>query len=213
MHGSYSIARMDGRKFDWIRKQLGLSKAELARQHGISRQSLYQCILERSAATCCSGNSLVTDTRIARGTVRRTERTGRRGCREYQKGRQRIRCAKKKELKFFVENVTIRYIFAIQDYLRSNKTMFMSSEVRLLSPEKLANSAVLAAGLSQASGSACGFIQSTGAAFGGLIGAAVTALSERHLAGVRTSLVIAAIGGLAWLLPLRSSLQGELLPT
>jgi hypothetical protein len=73
--------------------------------------------------------------------------------------------------------------------------MFMSSQVRLLSPEKLA---VLAAGVSQASGSACGFIQSTGAAFGGLIGAAVSALSERHLAGVKTSLVIAAIGGLAW---------------
>jgi hypothetical protein len=37
---------MDGRKFDWIRKQLGLSKVELARQLGISRQSLYRCIWE-----------------------------------------------------------------------------------------------------------------------------------------------------------------------
>ena len=35
---------MDGRRFDWIRKQLGLSKAELARRLGISRQSLYRCI-------------------------------------------------------------------------------------------------------------------------------------------------------------------------
>jgi hypothetical protein len=35
---------MDGRKFDWIRKQLGLSKVELARRLGISRQSLYRCI-------------------------------------------------------------------------------------------------------------------------------------------------------------------------
>jgi hypothetical protein len=35
---------MDGRKIDWIREQLGLSKAELTRQHGISRQSLYRCI-------------------------------------------------------------------------------------------------------------------------------------------------------------------------
>jgi hypothetical protein len=78
--------------------------------------------------------------------------------------------------------------------------MFMSSQVGLLSPEKLANSAVLAAGLSQASGSAFGFIQSTSAAFGGLIGAAVSALSARHLAGVKTSLVIAAIGGLSWLI-------------
>jgi hypothetical protein len=37
---------MDGRKFDWIRKQLGLSKVELARQLGISRQSLYRSIWE-----------------------------------------------------------------------------------------------------------------------------------------------------------------------
>jgi Helix-turn-helix len=37
---------MDGRKFDWIRQQLGLSKVELARQLGISRQSLYRCIWE-----------------------------------------------------------------------------------------------------------------------------------------------------------------------
>ena len=35
---------MDGRKFDWIRKQLGLSKVELARRLGISRQSLYRCM-------------------------------------------------------------------------------------------------------------------------------------------------------------------------
>jgi hypothetical protein len=35
---------MDGRKIDWLRKQLGLSKVELARQLGISRQSLYRCI-------------------------------------------------------------------------------------------------------------------------------------------------------------------------
>ena len=35
---------MDGRKFDWIRKQLGLSKVELAKRPGISRQSLYRCI-------------------------------------------------------------------------------------------------------------------------------------------------------------------------
>jgi hypothetical protein len=45
-HSSYSIERTDGRKFDWIRKQLGLSKVELARQFGISRQSLYRCIWE-----------------------------------------------------------------------------------------------------------------------------------------------------------------------
>jgi hypothetical protein len=61
--------------------------------------------------------------------------------------------------------------------------MFINSQVGLLSSEKSANSAVLAVGLSQASGPASGIIQSTGAVFGGLIGAAVSALSEKHLAG------------------------------
>jgi hypothetical protein len=61
---------------------------------------------------------------------------------------------------------------------------------------------VLAAGLAQALGAAAGIIQGVGlvAVFGGLIGAAISALSERHLSGVKTSLVIAAVGGLAWLL-------------
>jgi hypothetical protein len=46
------------------------------------------------------------------------------------KGRQGIRCAKKKNLKFSVEKVTIGYILAIQDStFRSNKTMFMNSQV------------------------------------------------------------------------------------
>jgi hypothetical protein len=60
----------------------------------------------------------------------------------------------------------------------------------------------VAAGLAQALGTAGGIIQGIGliAVFGGLISAAVSALSERHLAGVKTSLVIAAIGGLAWLI-------------
>lgn len=62
--------------------------------------------------------------------------------------------------------------------------------------------AFFAAGLAQALGTAGGIIQAIGliAVFGGLIGAAVSALSEKHLAGVKTSLVIAAIGGLAWLI-------------
>ena len=60
----------------------------------------------------------------------------------------------------------------------------------------------LAAGLAQALGGAGGIIQAIGliAVFGGIIGAVVSALSEKHLAGVKTSLVIAAIGGLAWLI-------------
>lgn len=60
----------------------------------------------------------------------------------------------------------------------------------------------MAAGLGQALSSAAGIIQviCLVAVFGGLAGAIVGALSERHLAGVQTSLVIAAIGGLAWLI-------------
>jgi hypothetical protein len=61
--------------------------------------------------------------------------------------------------------------------------MFVSSQVRPPSTEKFSNSAVLAVGLSQASRSAGGIIQSMGAVFRGLIGAAVSALSEKHLAG------------------------------
>jgi hypothetical protein len=49
--------------------------------------------------------------------------------------------------------------------------MFINSQVGLLTSEKLANSAVPAGGLSQASGSAGGIICSMGAVFGGLIGA------------------------------------------
>ena len=44
LHGVSLHKKMDGRKFDWIRKQLGLSKVELAKRLGISRQSLYRCI-------------------------------------------------------------------------------------------------------------------------------------------------------------------------
>jgi len=77
--------------------------------------------------------------------------------------------------------------------------MFLNSQVGLLSPEKLANYAVLAAGLSNRWGSVCGIIHAIGTVFGVLIGAAVNdALSEKHLAEVKTSLVIPAIGGLSW---------------
>jgi hypothetical protein len=60
----------------------------------------------------------------------------------------------------------------------------------------------LAAGLAQALGSAVGIIQgiSMVAVFGGLVGAAVSALSERHIGGIKTSLVIAAVGALAWII-------------
>jgi hypothetical protein len=41
---------MDGRKFDLIREQLGLSNGELARQHGISSSKSLQMHLGGSAA-------------------------------------------------------------------------------------------------------------------------------------------------------------------
>jgi len=49
---------------------------------------------------------------------------------------------------------------------------------------------------------AAGIINAFGlvAVFGGLIGACISALSERHVGGVKTSLVIAAVGGLAWVI-------------
>lgn len=61
---------------------------------------------------------------------------------------------------------------------------------------------ILAAGLNQALGGAVGIIQgiSVVAVFGGLVGATVGALSERHLGGVKTALVVAAVGALAWLI-------------
>ena len=61
---------------------------------------------------------------------------------------------------------------------------------------------VMAAGLAQALGMAAGIINAFGlvAVFGGLIGACISALSERHVGGVKTSLVISAVGGLAWVI-------------
>lgn len=48
---------------------------------------------------------------------------------------------------------------------------------------------ILSAGLARALGTAAGIIQTIGlvAVLGGLIGAAASALSERHLSGVKTS--------------------------
>jgi hypothetical protein len=59
-----------------------------------------------------------------------------------------------------------------------------------------------ATGLAQGLGQVAGIINGFGmiAVFGGLIGACVSALSERHVGGVKTSLVIAAVGGLAWVI-------------
>jgi hypothetical protein len=61
---------------------------------------------------------------------------------------------------------------------------------------------LLGAGLAQALGTAAGIINAFGlvAVFGGLIGACISALSERHIGGVKTSLVISAVGGLAWVI-------------
>jgi hypothetical protein len=53
------------------------------------------------------------DTRIAWG-VRRTERTGRRDDAKIKRQAGKSWC-QKKDLKFFVENVTVSYIVAIQD--------------------------------------------------------------------------------------------------
>ncbi len=61
---------------------------------------------------------------------------------------------------------------------------------------------VLAAGLAPALGGTAGILNAFGmlGAFGGLLGAGIAALFERGLAGVKASLIIAAVCGLAWLI-------------
>lgn len=60
----------------------------------------------------------------------------------------------------------------------------------------------MAAGLGQALGAAAGILQNIGlvAVFGGIISAIISALSERHVGTILISLVIAAVGGLSWLI-------------
>jgi hypothetical protein len=97
---------MDGRKFDWIRKQFGLSNAELARQHGISRQSFYRCILDgppRLVALAIVGLWIPG----AHGVLAEPSEPEE-GMTRIPKGRQGIRCAKKKDPKFFVETCILQ---------------------------------------------------------------------------------------------------------
>ena len=56
--------------------------------------------------------------------------------------------------------------------------------------------------ITQPLGNAAGVIQDIAmvATFGGLIGALVGAMAGRDFSGVKNSLVIAALGGLAWLI-------------
>src|ERR1700720_2962784 len=65
---------------------------------------------------------------------------------------------------------------------------------------QLGTALLFAAVLAQSLGQAAGIINAFGlvAVFGRLIGACISALSERHVGGVKTSLVISAVGGLAW---------------
>jgi hypothetical protein len=74
----------------------------------------------------------------------------------------------------------------------------MIAEIYLI----LLTNPLLAAGLTQALGGAVGIIQgiSLVGTFGGLAGAAIAALTERHLAGVKLSLVVAGISALAWII-------------
>lgn len=66
----------------------------------------------------------------------------------------------------------------------------------------LLNNAVLAAALGQAMGQGAAIVNGFGQLlfFGGLIGASVAAMGERHIGGIKTSLVISLVGGLAWLI-------------
>jgi hypothetical protein len=66
----------------------------------------------------------------------------------------------------------------------------------------LLSNPMLAASLAQSLGMMAGILNGFGlvAVFGGLIGACISALSERHVGGVKTSLVISGVGGLAWVI-------------
>jgi hypothetical protein len=100
---------MDGRKFDWIRKQLGLSKAELA------SSTEYRVKVSTGASGTECRDLLLWQSSIPGSHGVLEERSEpQEGMTRIPKGRQGIRCAKKKDLKFFVENVTVRYILAIQ---------------------------------------------------------------------------------------------------
>lgn len=61
---------------------------------------------------------------------------------------------------------------------------------------------LIAAGLAQALGGLAGVLNAVGlvAVFGGVIGATISALSERHVGGIKTSIVIAGVGAMAWTL-------------
>jgi hypothetical protein len=69
---------MDGRKFDWIRKQLGLSKVELAQAAwNISSKSL-SVYLGRTSGTSCARDAGVMVPGSHGGIPGGTERIGRR---------------------------------------------------------------------------------------------------------------------------------------
>jgi hypothetical protein len=87
-------------------------------------------------------------------------------------------------------------------YCRRMEALLANSLTFFSFKPQLGTAFFFAAGLAQALGTAAGIINAFGlvAVFGGLIGACISALSERHVGGVKTSLVIAAVGGLAWVI-------------
>src|SRR5271166_4804217 len=96
---------MDGRKFDWIRKQLGLSKVELAKRLGISRQSLYRCIWDGPPKLVA----------LAILGLWYKDRMG--GLLD-EASEPEEQAVQKKKVFFFVEIVSYRYILAPSIYLR-----------------------------------------------------------------------------------------------
>lgn len=64
------------------------------------------------------------------------------------------------------------------------------------------NELQLLAALGNALGITAGVINAVAlvAVFGSLVGAIISAMGERNTGGIKTSLVIAAVGGVAWLL-------------
>ena len=107
---------MDGRKFDWIRKQLGLSKVELARRLG-------NLVKVSTAASGTARQNLLPWRFSGCGTKIAWE-----DCWRKQANRQNKQCKNQeanrgiadriKKSEIFIENVTQGYIIATKYYLR-----------------------------------------------------------------------------------------------
>jgi hypothetical protein len=106
------VSRMDRRKFDWIRKELGLFKVELVGQLGISHQSLSTGASAMERRDLLPWQSSRFGTRTAWGIVGRTGRTGKRDDTKSKRQPGKLR----RQKRIFCCKRTIRYILRSRIY-------------------------------------------------------------------------------------------------